>query len=91
MSHNRVCGKTRILSRHVCKLNRDALRPPLRKTPGLVKPPYPCQKIVASVRYSVLSRNAVKRQRNTVRLHNPCNRSKRLLFNDPRNLWSSNA
>ena len=91
MSHNRVCGKTRILSRHVSKFNRDALRPPLRKTPGLVKPPYPCQKIVASVPYSVLSRNAVKRQRNTVRHHNLCNRSKRLLFNDPRNLWSSNA
>ena len=91
MLHNRVCGKTRILSRHVSKFNRDALRRPLRKTLGLVKPPYPCQKIVASFPYSVLSRNAVKRQRNTVRPHNPCSRSKRLLFNDPRNLWSSNA
>ena len=86
MLHSRVCGKTRILSRHVSKSNCDALRLPLRKTPDLVKPPYPCQKIVASVPYSVLSRNAVKRQRKTVRLHNPCNRSKRLLFNDPRNL-----
>ena len=91
MLHSRVCGKTRILSRHVSKFNRDALRLPLRKTLGLVKPPYPCQKIVASVPCSVLSRNAVKRQRNTVRPHNPCSRSKRLLFNDPRNLWSSNA
>ena len=91
MSHNRVCGKTRILSRHVSTFNRDALRLPLRKTLGLAKPPYPCQKIAASVPYSVLSRNAVKRQRNTVRLRHPCNRSKRLLFNDPRNLWSSNA
>ena len=91
MLHNRACGKTRIRSRHVSKFNRDALRRPLRKTLGLVKPPYPCQKIVASFPHSVLSRNAVKRRRNTVPLHNPCNRSKRLLFNDPRNLWSSNA
>ena len=91
MLHSRVCGKTRILSRHVSKFNRDALRLPLRKTLGLVRPPSPCQKTVASVPHSVLSRNAVKRHRNTVRLRNPCSRSKRLSFNDPRNLWSSNA
>ena len=78
MLHSRVCGKTRILSHHVSKFNRDALRPPLRKTPGSANPLSRCQKIVVNARSSDLS---IHRLNIALRL-NPCGRS-----SDPRSYF----